>query len=34
MTMVGSSGGVPVAGENRRPVEQAGLEVLQRLSCS
>ncbi len=34
MTMVGSLRGVPVVDENSRPVEQAGLEVLQRLLCS
>jgi hypothetical protein len=31
MTMVGSLRGVPVVDEDSCPVEQAGLEVLQRL---
>ncbi len=33
MTMVGSLRGVPVVDENSRPVEQARLEILQRLLC-
>jgi hypothetical protein len=34
MTEAGSLRGVPVVDENSRPVEQARLEVLQRLLCS
>jgi hypothetical protein len=34
ITMVGSLRGLPVVDENSRPVEQARLEVLQRLLCS
>ncbi len=33
MTMVGSLRGAPVVDEDSRPIEQACLEVLQRLLC-